>query len=283
VSGLFSPLIFWPWLTGITILVIGLIIARKSFATARGLDKLIALGPAFFAASLAAFGAEHFSNVQGITEVVPPWMPVRIFWTCFVGLALISAGASIALKIQTRLSATLTGIMFACFVLMIHIPNVVANLHNRIVWAVAFRDLAFAGGAFALAAIGNKPLRIGARIFVGVPLLFFAFETFLHPRFAPGVPLAKLTPAWVPIGAFWGFLTGAALAFSGVALLVCWTDKWARVATASLGLLIVLLVIFLYLPIFFMADPSGKLEGLNYVFDTLLFAGAVLLVADFPI
>jgi uncharacterized membrane protein len=276
-------LIFWPWLAGIAILVAGVIASRKAIATARGLDKLIALGPALFAASLAAFGAEHLSNVQGITEVVPPWMPVRVFWTYFVGLALIAAGTSISLKLKTQLSATLTGIMFVCFVLMIHIPNVVANLHNRIVWAVAFRDLAFAGGAFALAAVGNTPLRIAARILVGVPLVFFAFETFLHPRFAPGVPLAKMTPDWMPIVPFWGFLTGAALAFSGVALLVCWTGKWARIATAWLGLLIVLLVVFLYLPIFFMADPSGKLEGLNYVFDTLLFAGAVLLVADFPI
>jgi hypothetical protein len=52
---------------------------------------------------------------------------------------------------------------------MIHIPNVAANPNNRIIWAVALRDLAFAGGAFALAAALMKPIRVVARVFVAVP------------------------------------------------------------------------------------------------------------------
>jgi hypothetical protein len=42
-----------------------------------------------------------------------------------------------------------------------------------------------------------------------------------------------------------------------------------------------LLTVVLYLPIFLMASgvPAG-LEGANYIWDTLLYAGAVLLVAE---
>jgi uncharacterized membrane protein len=226
---------------------------------------------------LAVFGAEHFSNSQSISKIVPPWMPAHMFWTWFVGLALISAGVGIALRIHARILAMLLGIMFMCFVLTIHIPNVAANPNNRIFWAVALRDLAFAGGAFALTATPIKPLRILARLFVAVPLLFFAVEHFLHPEFAPGVPLAKVTPDWVPIRAFWGYLTGTALLISGAAMLG--DSRRARFAATLLGSLIALLVLFLYLPIFLTAAQPELLEGINYVADTLLFAGIVLLAA----
>jgi uncharacterized membrane protein len=259
-------------------LVSGLFAARKSFSAAQGLEKLIVFGPIFFSVPLAVFGAEHFSNSRSISQIIPPWMPARMFWTYFVGLALISAAVSIALRmIHARIAAMLVGIMFICFVLMIHIPNVVAHPNNRIVWAVALRDLAFAGGAFALAATLMKPLRIVARVLVAVPLLFFAVEHFLHPEFAPGVPLQKVTPDWVPIRAFWGCLTGAALLISGATMLV--DSRRARLAAALLGSLIALLVLFLYLPIFLTAAQPALLEGINYVADTLLFAGMVLLAA----
>ena len=166
-----SRLIFWPWFAGLMTLVCGLFAARKSFSAAEGLEKVIVFGPIFFSVPLAVFGAEHFSNSRSISQIVPPWMPARMFWTCFVGFALISAGLSIAPRINhARISAMLVGIMFICFVLMIHIPNVAVNPNNRIVWAVALRDLAFAGGAFALAATLKKPIRIVARVLVAEPL-----------------------------------------------------------------------------------------------------------------
>jgi uncharacterized membrane protein len=268
----FSHLIFSLWFAGLIVLAAGLVTARKSFIAARGLEKFLELGPVFFAAPLAVFGAEHFTNAQGIAQIVPPWMPARLFWVYFVGSALIAAAFSIALRIRTRLSATLLGIMFSAFVLMIHLPNVAANPGNRFLWAVALRDLTFATGAFALAGMRTGPL-------VAVSLLFFAVEHFLHPEFMPGVPLAKLTPDWVPPRDFWGYLTGIALLISGTAMLVDRRGNRARLAVTLLGVLITALVVFLYLPIFLMAAPAGMLEGVNYVFDTLLFAGAVLAVA----
>ncbi len=273
-----SRLIFWPWFAGLMTLVCGLVAARKSFSAAEGLEKVLVFGPIFFSVPLAVFGAEHFSNSRAISQGVPSWVPAHMLWTYFVGAALISAGVGIALwLIQARIPAMLLGIMFICFVLMIHVPNAVANPNDRIIWAVVLRDLAFAGGAFALAATSMKPLRIVAIVLVAVPLLFFAVEHFLHPEFAPGVPLAKVTPDWVPFRALWGYVTGAALLITGAAMLVY--RRRARFAAILLGSLITLLVLFLYLPIFLTAAQPALLEGINYVADTLLFAGIVLLAA----
>ena len=56
-------------------------------------------------------------------------------------------------------------------------------------------------------------------------------------------------------------------------------SRRARFAATILGSLIALLVLFLYLPIFLTDPQPALLEGINYVADTLLFAGIVLLAA----
>jgi hypothetical protein len=60
--------------------------------------------------------------------------------------------------------------------------------------------------------------------------------------------------------------------------------KKTRTAATYLGTWIVLLVVFIYGPILIaaLADPSTavKVEALNYFFDTLLFAGAILALAS---
>jgi uncharacterized membrane protein len=280
----FSRLVFWPWLAGVTVLVIGLAAMRREFSTARRLDKLIVLGRPFFASSLAVFGAEHFTAAKAVMQFVPPWMPARLFWAYFVGVALLAAAISIVLMQYVRLSALLLGVMFFLFVSLIHLPNVAANPRDRIMWAIALRDLAFGGGAVALAAnqmkdgIGRRWLITVACVCIGVPAIFFGVEHFLHPEFAPGVPLGKVTPTWIPFPSVWGYLTGAVLLAAGAAILV---RKQARAAATWIGVVVTLLVLFIYLPILARATQiSQVLEAVNYVADTLLFAGTALLLAE---
>jgi uncharacterized membrane protein len=276
-----SPIIFWPCLAGVVVLAIGLVTARHELSAVPGLDKLIALGPTFFAAPLAVFGAEHLVGAKFMMQVVPPWMPGRLFWAYFVGLCLVAAALSLVLMKYVRLSAPLLAIMFSLFVAMIHLPNVVAAPKDRIVWAVAVRDLTFAAGACALAQTqrphGSNGLLTAARLYMAITVIFFAVEQFLHPEFAPGVPLPKVTPAWVPLHLFLGYFSGAIMLIGGVLMLV---PKHTRTAAAYVGALVTLLTFFLYLPIMTTATKTAELlEGQNYVFDTLLFAGAFLLLA----
>ena len=268
------PFILWPCLAGLILLASGLFVVRRELARASRLDKLIVLGPVFLAASLTLFGAEHLAHSQAIMQTVPAWMPDRLLWVYFVGVALVAAAVSIVLRKYVRWSAALLGVMFFLFVLMVHLPRVTANPKDRFAWAVVLRDLSFAGGAWALA---GWPAAVVSRFLIAIPLIFFGVEHFLHPEFAPGVPLPKMTPAWVPLPVVWGYLTGAVLCVGGLRLL---TSKRSRIAVAWVGLVLTLLTLFLYLPILAMArQPSAMLEAMNYVADTLLFAGAVLCVA----
>jgi uncharacterized membrane protein len=229
------------------------------------------MGPAFVAAALAAFGAEHFVAARTIMQVVPSWMPGRLFWVYFVGIALLAAAASLAMARHVRLAATLLGVMFLLFVLLIHLPNVVANPEQRVLWTVLLRDLAFAGGAWALA--GGRVAVIG-RIWIAAAAIFFAVEYFLHPDAAPGVPLPKLMPAWVPLRRFWGYPMGALLLLAGVAGLI---DRHVRRAATWLAMAVTLSIILVYIPVMALAPT---VEALNYAADTLLFAGTIWLLAQ---
>jgi uncharacterized membrane protein YphA (DoxX/SURF4 family) len=275
----------WICVAGVIVLVIGFVAARRELQEAAGLDKLVAVSRVLFAAPLAAFAAEHLVLGKVIIGAVPVYMPVRLFWVYFVAVALIAAAFSLVLGIRVRLTATLLAIMFFLFVVMIHLPNAVQG-HDRIVWNVALRDLSFGAGALALAGSlrsesrdrgENLAVWIG-RVIVGVVLVVYGVELILFPQFAPGVPLGKLTPPWVPGPHVWAFLTGLVCIGGGVAILI---RRYCRDGAAVVGLVMTLLTVALYLPILLMASGTpAVLEGANYVWDTLLYAGAVLLVAE---
>jgi uncharacterized membrane protein len=277
---------FWMSFAGLIYLGAGVFILRKEISAAHGWDKLIALGCVFFAAPLAAFAPEHFyGGPEYIQNMAPAWMPVRSFWPYFVGCALLAAATSLTVRKFVRLSSTLLGLMFFLFVGMIYLPSLLAHLKNRLAWIFALRDLSFAAGAWALAGLHSRSssprqskwMILFGRIVVAIAAIFFAIQHFLHPEFAPGVPSLKVTPAWVPLGPFWGYLTGVILLVAGAALLI---NKKARMGATSIGLLMAILTLLLYVPLLVMASPPPQmLEGINYVADTLLFAGAALLVA----
>jgi uncharacterized membrane protein len=271
---------------GILLFLIALWVARTDIARAGGLDKVVAFSNLCFAVPLAVFGALHLSDVEFVMPMVPSYMPWRLFWGYFFGFALLSASLSIATKIQVRWSGLLFGIAMFLFVAMLDIPGSVANPSNRLGWTLTIREMSFGGGAWILAgnAMGgqgkSKLITVG-RVLVAIAAVFFAVEHFLHPAGVPGVPLQKLTPAWIPGRLLIGYLTGAILLVAGAAILLA---KKMRMAATYLGTWIVLLVLFIYGPILIaqMSDPSTavKVEGINYFADTLLFAGAILALAS---
>ena len=186
-----SARVFWPYFAAVALLAIGLpIIIKNELPQAHGLDKIMPFGRLFFAIPMMVFAAQHFASAKFVVLLLPSWIPAHLFWVYLVGTALIAAALSIILKRQAQLAATLLGIMFFLFVVLLHIPKVVVNPRDRFAWAVALRDLAFSGGAFAFAGAHMKPgptdgvprLVTLGRLFVGIPAAFFGVEHFLHPR-----------------------------------------------------------------------------------------------------
>jgi uncharacterized membrane protein len=271
---------------GLALLAIGLLAAKNDIIQARGIDKVVALSHLCFAIPLAVFGAEHLSGEIPL-NMVPSYMPWRLFWVYFVGVALIAASLSIATKIQVRWSGLLVGVMMFLFVAMLHLPGAI-RAGGRIPWTVVIREMSFGGGAWVLAGIAKgkngdgqrKSLITVGRVLIAIAAIVFGVQHFLHPQGLPGVPLQKQMPAWIPARAFIDYLTGAFLVVGGVCFLL---DRKTRVAAAYLGGWIVSLVVVIYGPVLIgaLSDANSgvRIEGLNYFADTLLFGAVILSLA----
>jgi uncharacterized membrane protein YphA (DoxX/SURF4 family) len=277
--------VIWSYFAGGVVLVIGLvaIFLRGDWQRARGFDKLILFGPLFYAAPIAAFGTEHFTVTEAITSVMPAWIPWHQSWVYFVGACFIAAALSVATRIQTRLSASLLALTFFLFVVLMHAPGWAQDPGNRFALAVVLRELSFSGGALALAVslTAERRERVThilatiARSFVAIPVLFFSFEQFMHGDHVPGIPLNRLTPEWIFGHAVWTYLAAVVYAVTGILLLA---GKKTRAAATWLGSTVLFVELVVYVPIG-VVERASLQNGLNYVADTLMFGGAILLLA----
>jgi len=267
---------------GLAALVAGLVLVRTRFRAASGAGRVLVLGPVFEAIALAIFAAEHFTAARSLMALVPRWLPGPLFWTYFFGVGLLAAAISFIAWRCVRWSAALLALFFFIIVATLDLPNLPQGMHERFFWILTVRESAFGGGALVLAGSVWPRRNIAATAFtrvgrgiVALVMIFYAIEHFLFPHNVPGVPLEKLTPAWVPAPALLAYLVGIALLLGGLGLLIRST---IRIAAAGAGMVLVLLTAFFYVPILITELHSAlAVEGLNYVGDTLLFAATVLL------
>jgi uncharacterized membrane protein len=111
-------------------------------------------GEIVFAAALVVVGVQHFLYADFVATIVPSWIPAKLFWAYFVGVAFFTAALSIVLRRIAHLSTALLGAMFLTFFLILHIPRVAAAPNDGKEWTSAFVALAFGGGALILGSAG---------------------------------------------------------------------------------------------------------------------------------
>jgi uncharacterized membrane protein len=270
----------------VAVLLVGLITWRRDVhaLALRGPRVLLALGPPFIAASLAAFAGEHFTAAPAIAQLVPTWLPGRLFIAYFVGLAHLAAALSIVARRYVRWSALGLAIMFALFVLLMDLPGAVQHPAVRLSWILAVRETTFAIGGLALFAGATRAhnrrrserLAIIASLWIACVLIYYGVNHILYPKYSPGVPDSALTAAWVPAPLILAYATGILLIVLGIAM---FAEKYTSTAAAYGGLLFVVLTLGLYVPQFFLARTiPDQVNAINFVFDTLLFAGTVLVI-----
>lgn len=108
------------------------------------------------AMSLVVFGVDHFLSLGFIAALLPAWIPWHVFWVAFFGVALISAGLSIGIGLLTRWSAASLGLMFAIWVVTLHLPRVFGlyavpgATRNPAEWSSLFIAIAMCGGSWSL-------------------------------------------------------------------------------------------------------------------------------------
>jgi uncharacterized membrane protein len=95
------------------------------------------------------FGCAHFAYIEFTATMVPAWIPPnQTFWAWATGVGHLAAGLALVSGIRARLAATLETAMMASFVVLLHIPLVIAAPNLHINWALLAVATTYTGAAW---------------------------------------------------------------------------------------------------------------------------------------
>jgi uncharacterized membrane protein YphA (DoxX/SURF4 family) len=134
--------------------IAGSSLASKGVERTGGWKIIEEVGRWLLAVTLVIFGAQHFMYAAFVATLIPGWIPGHLFFTYLTGAGMVAAGIAVATKVCARLAGVLLGSMFLFWVVFLHAPRVMAQIHNGDEWTSAFIALAMSAGAFVVA--GNS-------------------------------------------------------------------------------------------------------------------------------
>jgi uncharacterized membrane protein len=119
--------------------------------------RFVCIGRWLLGAFLIFCGYEHFCFAQYVQQLVPKWIPGALVWTYVSGAGLVAAGLGLWIPATARIAALATGVMIFAWVILLHLPRALADLHNANETTAVFEALAFSGVAFVLARLLTRP------------------------------------------------------------------------------------------------------------------------------
>src|SRR5687768_9299178 len=155
-----------PWIDAIKILALsgGAFIMALAFPKAapnpffERLNKIARVGKYFFALMLLLFGLSHFISAQGISRLVPKYIPWSLFWTYVAGVALVGSAISIFINFKVKWIGLLLGITLFLWLVLLHLYYAIRFPHfqdgENIIGS--FECLAFCGIALVLSGLSSK-------------------------------------------------------------------------------------------------------------------------------
>ena len=119
-------------------------------------NRLIIVGIILVAAFFIAAGYAHFKWAPGVKELIPEFIPFRLFWVYFCGVCLFAGGIGILIPQTRKWAALLSGIMVLGWFFLFHIPRFLADTPNGSDRMGVCESFLFSGIFFVLAGVFSK-------------------------------------------------------------------------------------------------------------------------------
>jgi len=219
------------------------------------MKKLTELGPVFYAIAAAGFGVNQLVTQNFLTGLfpVPAGIPLRLLLMILSSVIFLLSAVGILFLGRKYLAAALAGASFFVFFLFLHLPKLLGDLSNPVVWTPPFEALMLGSGGFIIAAYQvnkapgdakwSKPLNIMGLIsqyLFAIGLVVFAV---LHIKYNDYIQ--TLIPAWMPGRLFLSYVVIAAFLLSALSF---FTGLKLALASGLLGTMFLLWVLLLHVP-----------------------------------
>lgn len=148
-----QPMVLVQWLgaTETSFVLAGtLILARGPGHPVLGFD-LRSIARTIAGLSLLHFAACHFAYAQFTADMIPFWIPGRLFWVYATGTGYVLAGLAILSGIQATPAAWATAAMMGSFTFLVHIQRIIDSGGSAPAWKLMFATIALAGSAWVIA------------------------------------------------------------------------------------------------------------------------------------
>jgi len=113
-------------------------------------------GMLVFGLAAILFGVSHFAYADFTASMIPAWLPQRGALAYFTGAAHALAGVAILSGVWRTLAALLEALMMASFVVLVHVPRVLAHPDSRLEWTMLGVAVTLSGSAALVAAISSR-------------------------------------------------------------------------------------------------------------------------------
>jgi len=104
-----------------------------------------------FGMALPVIGLSHFVFADATAGMVPAWLPARKAFAYLTGTGHVAAGLGLLLGVLPRLAAAMEAMMISCFVVLLHVPGVLAAPHDRFQWTMCCVAMVLNGCCWAIA------------------------------------------------------------------------------------------------------------------------------------
>lgn len=149
-----DPLSVLPWL-GFTerleVAAGALMLAATQVPGTPFARKAMLVGRISFGACLPIFGLSHWVYAQFTADMIPAFIPAHLFWAYFCGAGHFVAGVAMLTNVLARLAAIAFAAMVSCFVLLLHIPRVIADPGSRTEWTMLVIAVTISAAAWCAA------------------------------------------------------------------------------------------------------------------------------------
>ena len=132
-----------------------LMLAATSSRAAAG-GAIVRGATAVFGLSALVFGLSHFAYADFTASMIPAWLPARVGLAYVTGAAHALAGLAILAGVLRPLAAALEAAMMASFVLLVHLPRVLAKPDNRFEWTMLLVAVTLSASAGLVAATSAR-------------------------------------------------------------------------------------------------------------------------------
>jgi uncharacterized membrane protein YphA (DoxX/SURF4 family) len=140
----------WNAPAEITFLTVGGLALFASF-TGPSAARLRVAARVLAGLSAVVFGFAHFNYIDFTASFVPAWIPPsQKFWAWATGAGHLAAGIALISGVQARLAATCLAAMMGAFVVLLHIPRVIAAPDQHVEWIMVAIASALCGSALLI-------------------------------------------------------------------------------------------------------------------------------------